>query len=124
VSARSLTEPLFEVADHLWQGRQCPVCGCSMSLTFSHTYVVQRQDWVKIGATNNPRRRLSELSRPTWSKHLLSPDGMDWEAPLVALVIVEEDLEHRLHRMVRHLHVVGEWFHPGDDLWEWVTHGL
>lgn len=94
-----------------------------MAVTYGYTYLVQRQEWVKIGATNNPRRRLSELARPTWVKHLLSPDEMDWQAPLTVLALLEEDVEHTMHRAFRHLHVIGEWFLPDDSLWEWVRDG-
>lgn len=115
------TLTLFNVPEHFWRRRQCPVCGCALTVTYDHTYVVQRQGWVKIGATNNPRRRISELSRPAWSKHLLSPVGMDWTEQLLVLAALDGNREHLLHQRFGDFHVVGEWFLPGGSLLEWIT---
>jgi hypothetical protein len=112
---------LFEVPEHFWQRRQCPVCGGALSVTYGHTYVVQRQGWVKIGATNNPRRRVNELARPAWSKHLLSPVGMDWHEPLLVLAVLDGDREHHLHQQFGDFHVLGEWFLPSGSLLEWIA---
>lgn len=116
-----VTDMLFEVPDEWWRYRQCPVCGCAMSVTYDYTYVVQRQGWVKIGATSNLRRRLSELARPAWTKHLISPPGMDWLEPLVVLGTMAQDLEHELHRRFRSSHVAGEWFMPDATMASWLA---
>lgn len=113
---------LFAVPDDWWHYRTCPVCGCAMSVTYDHTYVVQRQGWVKIGATNNLRRRLNELARPAWVKHLISPPGMDWLEPLAVLsTFVGGEQEHELHRRFAGAHVLGEWFLPDGAMIAWLS---
>lgn len=114
-------EPLFEVPEHWWKRRRCVVCGCALSVTFDHTYVVQRQWWVKIGATSNVRRRLNELSRPAWVQHLLAPPDMDWTEPLLTLGVIEGDVEHQLHAEFVECHDLGEWFVPDDRMREWLA---
>jgi len=109
-------EPLFEVPENWWRRRRCTVCGCALSVIHEWTYIVQRQGWVKIGATNKPRRRINELARPAWIQHVLSPPEMDWSAPLVALVVLGGDAEHDLHRDFVEQHVIGEWFLLDDVL--------
>lgn len=100
---------LFD-AEHLVVPRRCGVCGGALSVTHTHTYVVQRQVWVKIGATSKPRRRINELARPAWTQHILSPRGMDWQAPLFTRAVLEADIEHELHARFAEFHVRGEWF--------------
>lgn len=116
----TLDEPLFEVAEELWRRRRCIVCGGALAVEHTHTYVVQRQGWVKIGATSNVRRRINELRRPAWTKHLLSPPGMDWREPLVTLAVIEENVEHALHQRFAAAHVLGEWFLPDLTLRDWL----
>ncbi len=111
---------LFEVSREQWHLRQCPVCGGALSVTHTHTYVVQRQDWIKIGATSNVRRRINELRRPAWTKHLLSPDGMDWHRPLATLAVLEGDTEHQLHERFADSHARGEWFLPDAEMLAWA----
>jgi hypothetical protein len=117
---------LFDPPESAYRRRSCPVCGGALSVTFAHTYVVQRQGWVKIGATDNVRRRLSELARPAWSKHLVSPDGMDWTAPLTTLavldrlLVLDQDTEHDLHRRFAHAHAAGEWFTRDRTIDRWL----
>lgn len=111
---------LFDVPEEWWHRRRCQVCGCALSLEFTHTYVVQRQWWIKIGATNMPRRRVNELSRPAWAQHILHPAGMDWTEPLTVHAIVERNVEHQLHALFADHHVVGEWFEFGPEIRRWV----
>jgi len=113
---------LFEVPDDWWVRRRCQVCGCALSRLHSHLYVVQRQWWVKIGSTDNLKRRINELARPAWRKHLLFPEGMDWDEPLVrhAIIIGGGYMEHELHQRFQKLHVVGEWFEKDHDLRDWI----
>lgn len=113
-------EPLLEVPREMWHLRQCPVCGGALSVTYAHTYVVQRQGWVKIGATNNVRRRINEVARPAWIKHLLSPEGMDWLEPLVVLAVLEGDIEHVTHERFASCHSRGEWFMPDVEMRAWL----
>lgn len=114
-------DALFVVPREQWHLRRCPVCSCRLAQVMSHTYVVQRQGWVKIGATSNVRRRLNELARPAWTKHLLSPDGMDWLEPLLTLAVLEVDVEHDLHERFAAAHAVGEWFLPDLAMREWLA---
>lgn len=114
-------DELFVVPDGWWRRRRCTVCGCALSVQHTHTYVVQRERWVKIGATDKPRRRINELSRPAWTQHIVSPPEMDWEAPLVTLMVMVRDIEHELHQRFADQHVIGEWFHPGGSLEEWLA---
>lgn len=104
-----------------WVRRRCQVCGGALSVTHAATYVVQRQGWVKIGATSNLRRRIGELSRPAWTQHILSPPGMDWLEPLVTLHTFATDLEHALHQRFASAHAHGEWFLPDAALQAWLA---
>lgn len=111
---------LFDVPEEWWHRRRCTVCGCALSVTFDYTYIVQRQGWVKIGATNRPRARANELARYDWRKYVLSPEGMDWHEPLIVLAVLGGDIEHETHQRFQKQHVVGEWFLPDADLKEWI----
>lgn len=113
-------ETLFEVPEEWWVRRCCQVCGGALSVIHSHTYVVQRQGWIKIGATSNPRRRINELRRPAWTKHLLSPEGMDWHEPLTTLIVIAVDIEHQLHRRFAAHHARGEWFTRDEQILEFL----
>jgi hypothetical protein len=114
-------DTLFAIPDHMWRYRRCPVCFGSLSLVFTHTYVVQRQGWVKIGATSNPRRRVSELARPAWKQHILSPAEMDWAQPLHLVRMIDGNVEHELHQRFRQDHVRGEWFLPRKAMRHWLN---
>lgn len=111
---------LFDVPEEMWVRRRCMVCGCALSVTYEYTYVVQRQGWVKIGATNLPRRRLNELARPAWRKHVLSPAGMDWYSPLTVHAVIGGDIEHELHKEFARFHVKGEWFVDNAGIRDWI----
>lgn len=115
------TEALFDVPRHWWHFRSCQTCGGWLKQNATHTYVVQRQGWVKIGSTRNVRRRLNELARPAWTQHLLSPDAMDWLEPLVTIAVLEEDVEHELHERFEAAHVLGEWFLPDASMRDWLA---
>lgn len=110
---------LFD-ADHLMVRRRCEVCGQALVVEHTHTYVVQRQVWLKIGATNMPRRRVNELSRPAWKQHILYPRGMDWDQPLYGLAIIERDIEHETHARFAEFHVIGEWFTDNLTIRRWL----
>lgn len=110
---------LFD-AEPLMVRRLCVTCRQALSVTHTHTYVVQRQVWIKIGATNKPRRRLNELARPAWRQHILYPRGMDWNAPLHVHAVVEADIEHEAHVRFAEYHVVGEWFTDNAMIRRWV----
>lgn len=111
---------LFDVPEDWWVYHRCPVCGCAMSRTHDYTYVVQRQVWIKIGATNKPRRRLNELARPAWRQHVLYPVGMDWHSPLVTLAVIGGDVEHEMHREFARFHAEGEWFTDCSPIRDWL----
>jgi hypothetical protein len=113
-------ETLFDVPEELYRRRRCRVCGCALSVRHAATYVVVRQGWVKIGATDNPRRRLSELARVAWAEHLLYPDGMDWTEPLDVVTVFDLDVEHDLHARFVDQHERGEWFRLEGPLVSWV----
>lgn len=112
---------LFPVPEVWWQRRRCPVCSGALSVTHAATYVVQRQGWVKIGATSNVRRRVNELARPAWTQHLVSPAAMDWLEPLYLVRQIEGDVEHELHQRWAKDHVKGEWFLPGKAMRKWLN---
>ena len=76
---------------------------------------------MKIGATSDVRRRINELRRPAWTKHLLSPDAMDWREPLLTLAVIERDVEHELHELHAAAHVIGEWFLPDVTMRDWLA---
>lgn len=70
---------------------------------------------VKIGQSDDPRRRLNDLQTGNWAElHLVhviyEPDGHRRQA-------LETDLQQRF----RHLRVAREWFHWTDDLSEYVS---
>lgn len=111
---------LFDVPESFWKRRLCQVCGQALSVVHTHTYVVQRQVWIKIGATNLPRRRINELSRPAWTKHILSPRGMDWYAPLHTHVVLDGDIEHEMHERFSEHHARGEWFWDCGPIRRWL----
>lgn len=111
---------LFDVPEEMYVRRRCTVCGCALSREHEYTYIVQRQVWVKIGATNLPRRRINELNRPAWRQHILYPVGMDWHAPLTVHAVVGGDVEHELHREFARFHVAGEWFADCALIREWL----
>lgn len=116
----ALDVPLFDVPESMWVRRRCQVCGCALSRQHDYTYIVQRQVFVKIGATSKPRRRLNELARPAWRKHVLYPVGMDWNQPLEVLAVIGGDVEHELHQMFARFHVFGEWFADSRPIREWI----
>lgn len=111
---------LFPVPDDWWVRRRCEVCGQALSAVHTHTYVVQRQVWIKIGSTNKPRRRINELRRPAWAKHILHPPGMDWGLPLITHAVILGDTEHQLHRRFAEFHVTGEWFTDNLTIRRWL----
>lgn len=116
-----MPEELFAVPDDWWRHRRCQVCGGALSVTCTHTYLVQRQGWVKIGATSNVRRRLNELRRPAWTHHLISPPAMDWHEPLAVLGVLDIDIEHQLHQRFALCHAAGEWFRPDGEMRTWLA---
>lgn len=112
---------LFEVPERWWRRRRCPVCGVALSIEHEFTYVVQRQWWVKIGATNRPRKRMNELARVDWKNYCLWPAGMDWTEPLIKHAMIAGDVEHELHQRFAEQHAIGEWFLIDDELRQWIA---
>lgn len=112
--------PTLFNADHLLVPRRCLVCGQALSVTHGHTYVVQRQTWIKIGATDKPRRRINELSREAWQQHIIHPRGMDWTRPVYVHAVLDIDIEHELHLMFSEYHVIGEWFTDNLTIRRWL----
>jgi hypothetical protein len=113
-------EELFD-SSPLVVHRRCQVCGCALSKTYPFTYLVQRQGWIKIGGTNNPRRRINELSRWDWQQYVLWPEGMNWRLPVVPLLVVELEIEHPLHLQFADYHVIGEWFSESEVISNWIA---
>lgn len=113
-------DALFEVPEEMWVYKRCRVCGGALSIHHTHTYIVQRQWWVKIGATSNARRRINELSRPAWKQHILYPPEMNWEEPLEKIAVYEGNFEHEWHILFQRCHVLGEWFDPDTDMQDWL----
>lgn len=111
---------LFDTTD-LWRYRQCRVCKGALSRKYPFTYLVSRQQWIKIGGTNNPRRRINELSRLDWAQYVLWPEGMDWTRPVARLLVVEQEWEHELHIQFAEYHVTGEWFLMNQVIWNWIN---
>lgn len=111
---------LFDVPEEMWVRRRCTVCGQALCVTHTHTYVAQRQVWIKIGATNKPQRRLNELRRPAWRQHILHPRGMDWHAPLTTHIVLDRDIEHEAHERFAEYHVIGEWFTDNPAIRRWI----
>lgn len=62
-------------------------------------YFMRRETLIKIGYSNDPRRRASALG-----------------ATLLAKVRGDVKAEAEFHRHFKHLRERGEWFHPGPDL--------
>lgn len=111
---------LFDVPEEAWVRRRCVVCGVALCIVHTHTYVVQRQVWIKIGATSRPRKRMNELARPDWANYCLWPRGMDWIQPLHRLALIEVDVEHEAHVRFAEYHVIGEWFTDNAAIRRWV----
>lgn len=112
---------LFELPRTEWRLRSCPVCGGRLSVAHSHTYAMQRQGWVKVGASSNVTERLNVLRRPVSERLNRHPDGMTWSEPLLLLVVIEGDVEHALHERWADCHAHGEWFLPDADMREWLA---
>lgn len=112
---------LFDVPEDWWVRRRCQVCGVALSIEHEYTYIVQRQWWVKIGATNRPRKRINELSRVDWANYCRWPPGMDWTEPLIVHAMIGGDMEHDLHQQFKDHHATGEWFNFDGPLRQWVA---
>lgn len=79
------------------------------------TYVVQRQDWVKIGRTTDLTTRLAALREPGCKTAM--PLGMVITEPLVLLATYDGgDMERLMHRWYSEHRVAGEWFHAAPVL--------
>lgn len=117
-----MSDPALFDAEYLRVPRRCDVCGQALIVQHDHLYVIQRQVWIKIGATNNLTRRTGELSRPTGRQHILYPRGMDWYAPLSRLALLNGGgkIEHQLHQRFAEFHVIGEWFQDTLSIRRWL----
>lgn len=92
----------------------------ALSIVHTHTYVVQRQVWIKIGATSRPKKRVQELSLFAWHKYVHSPRHMDWTQPLHLRAMLDGDMEHDLHVRFSDAHVIGEWFLETLAIRRWI----
>lgn len=103
----------FDLPESAYRRKRCVVCGGSLSQrTGGYTYIMRRQNWLKIGYSNEPARRLKELARPEWaSKYIVMPERMDVNRQLLLSAAFAGDDEHAWHQMWRDFHDVGEWFH-------------
>lgn len=72
-------------------------------------YFIESQGMVKIGYSNDPKRRLQMLST-----------GCPTECTLLAICEGDEQEEARVHERFRHLRSRGEWFNFGDDLRQFI----
>lgn len=115
-----MSQPALFDAEHLMVRRRCEVCGVALSIRHTHTYVVQRQAWIKIGATSRPRKRLNELARVNWANYCLWPRGMDWTQPMHTLALLDRDIEHETHRLFAEHHARGEWFWDCAPIRRWL----
>lgn len=115
-------EPLFQVPESEWRRRRCPVCGGALKVQSTHTYAMQRQGWVKIGASNHPAERLGVLRRSSPGCLVRFPEGMDLSRPIVLLGVLKgPEWEHHLHVQFQESHAVGEWFLPQGAMAEWLA---
>lgn len=115
-----MSDPTLFDAEHLMVRRRCEVCGVALIIEHTHTYVVQRQVWIKIGATSRPRKRMNELARVDWKNYCLWPRGMDWTQPLIKHAMIERDIEHEMHSRFAEFHVIGEWFTDNLTIRRWI----
>jgi hypothetical protein len=113
---------LLEMPESAYRRRRCPVCRGALSVTATHTYVVQRQGWVKIGKTSqiDTRLRVLRLNGPNGAGMVAHPEAMDYGQPLILLALVEGDLEHQWHMDWRACHAAGEWFLPDSAMRDWL----
>ncbi|MFJ7176426.1 GIY-YIG nuclease family protein [Streptomyces massasporeus] len=65
----------------------------------THIYFMRREILIKIGISNDPRKRAQSLN-----------------AVLLAQLPGSSDDERNFHRRFKHLRVHNEWFRPGEDL--------
>lgn len=114
---------LFEVPEEWWRRKRCQVCNGALSVTATHTYVVQRQGWVKIGKTSqiDVRLRILRLNGPNGAGMVAHPETMDYGEPLILLRLIDGDVEHALHQRWAHCHARGEWFMPDQEMRAWLT---
>jgi len=69
----------------------------------SVVYFAERRGYIKIGTTTNPYRRMRELK----ARFLLVLPG-------------DVFLEAQLHRRFANSRMVGEWFAPTPELWDYI----
>lgn len=83
--------------------------GSSPRVLHSYTYFVCQGDFVKIGATSNPERRINGLQTGF-------PD------PLEVLVVVHSNVisESQGHLRFAHLRASGEWFRAEPELLDFI----
>jgi hypothetical protein len=99
---------------------RCDVCSGSLASPPADTYVMQRQDWVKIGRSKHPETRLKELRAIGRQKYIITPAEMDCTQEITLLFVLPGDTEHELHERFADCHVLGEWFLPNDAMTEWM----
>jgi hypothetical protein len=74
-----------------------------------HVYVIGFADYVKIGWSQNVKRRIFDIQ-----KH--APEKL----VLYRLIPAKEIIERNLHRKFEHLRLHGEWFALARSLKDWV----
>jgi hypothetical protein len=73
------------------------------------TYFIQANDGrIKIGVSTKPENRLKQLQ----TAH---------SEPLVILLVVQGDIERKLHSQFAELRLSGEWFKPESSLLTWIA---
>jgi len=82
-------------------------------------YIVRVGRYVKIGGTNDLRRRIREIDRRRGCK--FPSDIEDVPAELIGTLWGSEDCERALHQAFSDLHVVGEWFRYEGRMVDWCA---
>jgi Meiotically Up-regulated Gene 113 (MUG113) protein len=79
---------------------------------YGHVYVIGFADYVKIGWSENVKRRLFDIQ-----KH--APEKL----VLYSVFATQEATERKLHRRFKRLRLHGEWFALTHSLKDWVRNG-
>ena len=121
---------LFTPERSLYVGLKiCLVCGGRLDQRYRgpdvplFTYVMARQDWVKIGMSRHPEVRLKELRAINRQRYIITPTEMDCAQPIELLHTWLGDMEHLLHERWAACHAAGEWFLPDKEMRTWLNAG-
>jgi hypothetical protein len=98
----------YLVANRDYRTTRC-ICGGvrAPSKPRTHTYLMQRERWVKIGQARSIAVRMRQLAQPG---AVICPADMDEMKPIELRWSAPVDVEHQLHRAYASHHVAGEWF--------------